>query len=517
MGRTKKALFGWMMGLMSLTWLPASAQSDLVLPLLRYVPQRDRINPAYVNDSRLFLGLPLLSSNNINLSMPFAYSDLFVKGDDDSLHMDFAGLADQLGKGNLVALNADLDLLAFNFRIRRTWVSFNATERIMARANLPGDLLRFAANGNGAFIGQTIDASDLNFDATHLREYAVGVATQFAEGKVTVGVRLKYLYGMENISTENRGISLYTDPEFFDLTAKADFSVNSSGFFGDGGFGSIGSDVSRYLFSRNNHGFAADLGVSARIKDKWTVSASLTDLGTVNWNENPTNHMMDGKDFTFRGVDLGSLFAQGDSTDKLVGVLDSLTSTFGLVERDKDYTTWLPTRFNIAGSYDIDAKSLVQLTFQGEVFKGQFEPTVAVGINRQFGKVFGLGLTYAYRNRSWANVGLGFALTVGPVQWYMAVDNIIGAIVPQHANVAHFHGGLSFVIGAGQGPRMPKNRDKDSDKDGITDQHDPCPDKPGPTETKGCPDTDMDGVPDHLDHCIFEPGLSEHEGCPEAH
>jgi hypothetical protein len=155
-----------MMGLMSLTWLPASAQSDLVLPLLRYVPQRDRINPAYVNDSRLFLGLPLLSSNNINLSMPFAYSDLFVKGDDDSLHMDFAGLADQLGKGNLVALNADLDLLAFNFRIRRTWVSFNATERIMARANLPGDLLRFAANGNGAFIGQTIDASDLNFDPT---------------------------------------------------------------------------------------------------------------------------------------------------------------------------------------------------------------------------------------------------------------------------------------------------------------------------------------------------------------
>lgn len=54
----------------------------------------------------------------------------------------------------------------------------------------------------------------------------------------------------------------------------------------------------------------------------------------------------------------------------------------------------------------------------------------------------------------------------------------------------------------------------DTDKDGVPDNIDACPDAPGPVATKGCPDTDGDGIADKEDHCPSEKGLQQYAGCP---
>ncbi|MCW3091743.1 MAG: OmpA family protein [Ferruginibacter sp.] len=56
----------------------------------------------------------------------------------------------------------------------------------------------------------------------------------------------------------------------------------------------------------------------------------------------------------------------------------------------------------------------------------------------------------------------------------------------------------------------------DSDKDGITDDKDKCPNQPGPAKYMGCPvpDTDMDGVNDEEDKCPTIAGDSKYRGCP---
>jgi hypothetical protein len=57
--------------------------------------------------------------------------------------------------------------------------------------------------------------------------------------------------------------------------------------------------------------------------------------------------------------------------------------------------------------------------------------------------------------------------------------------------------------------------DKDTDKDGLLDKVDQCPNEAGPSENKGCPDkdTDKDGFVDRLDRCPAEPGVAP-DGCP---
>ena len=57
---------------------------------------------------------------------------------------------------------------------------------------------------------------------------------------------------------------------------------------------------------------------------------------------------------------------------------------------------------------------------------------------------------------------------------------------------------------------------KDTDKDGIPDNKDACPEVPGLKEFNGCPDTDGDGIPDKDDACPQVKGLKEFNGCPDT-
>ena len=65
--------------------------------------------------------------------------------------------------------------------------------------------------------------------------------------------------------------------------------------------------------------------------------------------------------------------------------------------------------------------------------------------------------------------------------------------------------GVSYGFGSG-----------DSDKDGVNDKKDKCPDVPGLKEFEGCPDTDGDGIQDSDDECPDEAGTEETMGCPDS-
>ncbi|MFB6351234.1 MAG: OmpA family protein, partial [Bradymonadaceae bacterium] len=59
--------------------------------------------------------------------------------------------------------------------------------------------------------------------------------------------------------------------------------------------------------------------------------------------------------------------------------------------------------------------------------------------------------------------------------------------------------------------------DLDSDKDGVPDKDDECPDEAGNQDNNGCPveeaDADGDGIVDADDECPEQPGLRANNGC----
>jgi hypothetical protein len=56
----------------------------------------------------------------------------------------------------------------------------------------------------------------------------------------------------------------------------------------------------------------------------------------------------------------------------------------------------------------------------------------------------------------------------------------------------------------------------DSDRDGLVDSQDACPNESGGSATGGCPDTDGDGVIDRSDRCPGAKGTAPRSGCPDA-
>jgi OOP family OmpA-OmpF porin len=70
-----------------------------------------------------------------------------------------------------------------------------------------------------------------------------------------------------------------------------------------------------------------------------------------------------------------------------------------------------------------------------------------------------------------------------------------------------YSAGLTYLFGSNQHPAPPL-APKDSDKDGVIDANDACPDTPAgaPVDKVGCPlDSDRDGVPDYRDRCPNTP------------
>lgn len=79
---------------------------------------------------------------------------------------------------------------------------------------------------------------------------------------------------------------------------------------------------------------------------------------------------------------------------------------------------------------------------------------------------------------------------------------------------------IGFIHYFGQGKPGEKKMDeisgKDADGDGVPDDLDLCPNKPGLKEFAGCPDTDGDGIEDTRDLCPEVPGLKALNGCPDS-
>ena len=116
-----------------------------------------------------------------------------------------------------------------------------------------------------------------------------------------------------------------------------------------------------------------------------------------------------------------------------------------------------------------------------------------------------------FNTLQYPDLGLGLNIKVSPKVNIIFDETIL--FFDRYANTnnktekyLHHAVGFSFNIG----------KSKDTDKDGISDRNDLCPEVFGLKQFDGCPDSDNDGVKDADDKCPNEAGLITLGGCPDA-
>lgn len=267
-----------------------------------------------------------------------------------------------------------------------------------------------------------------------------------------------------------------------------------------------------------------------RDKDLYTlqVGFSAIDIGRLKFSKGQfaNNFTADIRDWYVKGFVVA---------DGIQSIDDTIKARFVINQSDPTYKMWLPTRFNIWLDYQTGVGFGINLSAQVSQNlaknRNQVHNVSVFALTPHYDHAwFGAYLPVSYD--VFGNVNLGLTLRLGPLT--IGTGDFLGFVGKKFVYNYDIHAALKLPI-----PYMKeRDRDKDfvsnrkddckkdkgtwpcrgcpdRDNDSIPDLEDDCPDVPGPRALKGCPDTDGDGILDKNDSCVFDKGLAEFHGCPD--
>lgn len=386
----------------------ASAQDSQSTFFLDNYAFNYRINPAIMSEKN-FVGLGV-GNISVDISSPIGINSLFfptenglVTGFNRTVPSEkfLAGFRDLSTFSNSDCIN----LVSFGTRLEKVMFTVEMNLRVAADASIPKDCFSFLKNGFDA--NTTYNFSNLHASAKSYAEIVGGYA-QTIGSKLTVGGRIKALVGLVNadiaidradfIASEQ---SLVLDT---DVSARIAVPAPSNGVpttavstVSIGGL-SIASGNSAGL------GFALDLGATYELIEGLTLSASIRDLGFMNWKYADIASESVHLEFTgFSGLD-----AEGGA------IIDDNVRQIG--DRIKDF-------------------DFEELNSRGRIYESSMLPFTATagarwvipGVN--FIRVGALATFHTEKYSTWFDFRTGATLT--PTRWLSAGANIgIGSLGP---------------------------------------------------------------------------------------
>lgn len=453
------------LSLLQLVLYPVFGQQNMTLYNMRSMYQRTSVNPGLLPDAKIYIGIPVLGSNYLNLSN----SRLDIKGlkgifedqGNDSFFINVSKLANLFEKRNYINVEFNMDLLNFGFALGKNRFGYATTLKTMSKFSYPGDLLKIVLEGNG---GNNLDKTfDFGFgiDMQQYLEHGIWYGREHSE-KWSFGARIKYIQGISNVWLEKSDISFRTNPDDFGLNVTTDIKLNmSSAMFNPGLIkdGKLDSsfNLQKAMRSFKNSGMGLDLGAQYYLTKRLSVSASIVDLGFINWKSNATNFQsrFPNQTTTFNGVDFDNFFNDSAGFENaLQNLADSLIDRLSLDQTHESYRRSLYTQFYLGGNYHFTKSHHAGVLVYGNFHQRRLHPGLTVSWNSKFTRMLSVSASYTMINNTFNNIGLGFTLSGGPFQFHIISDNIINAFVPEKGRMINVRWGMGFAIG----------RDKDERK-----------------------------------------------------
>jgi hypothetical protein len=421
------------------------AQRNFTLHQHQHVAQAIHLNPAFRPNARFYANVGGgMHSFGFNHS-GFAFNELLITRPDDSLEFSPASAINAMAQINHFNLDFQNELLGFGVRLGQTYFSLTATNRMQFSLIYPRDLFRFLFEGNGgSLLGQRADLDGFGIKFNAYMEYAIGANRTFLGERLTIGGRFKLISGIANIHTAKSELGIYTDSTTFDITVDGVMHAYTSG--------SSGYDLSdyrnlgfTYLTRFPNMGMGLDLGATLQLNDMIDFSASVIDLGFINWKKDTKNFISNDVNYTFQGVDINQFMS--DTSGFVNNFVDTLKGIFNSTNNNDAYRTSLNTRFYFGARVKImDAIHFNALWFN-EFILGRYRPGLAVGTTIKIKEMLSVSANYSAYGRAYGNVGLGLNMRLGPVQYFIMTDNILGVVNASASKNWHVAMGVSACFG----------------------------------------------------------------------
>lgn len=465
----------------------ASAQQDLTLYHMRYVPQSSFTNAAFTPEAKVYVGMPGISGIYFGATNSgFKWKDLVTYqtvADTFNLKLDVPGALGKMKEKNLFSQEFRADLLNLGFKIGNNHLAFNISSRQKFSFSYTRDMFALLLIGNGitpaeskalygtenyGFLGETANLSGTGVNFTQFTEFGVKFSRTFLDKKLSVGVRPKMLLGSVNLQTKKSDLTLTTDAETFALSSAGGYELNTclpSALFVPSAKSLEDNPTNPKNDSLNinavgigsNIGFGIDIGMTYLLSEKFEVSAAINDLGFITWKGNPKNYKANDFQIDFKGISgfeddlLNNSNATGQTaadsaTSQLTRVRDSLFAAIKPDTTFNSYSTGIGAKFNLGARYAFTKRQSVAVLFSGQMIAKQFKPSVSLSYNFRLYKWLGVTAAYNTFNGSYTNLGAGLSFNIFPVQFHFITDNLF-ALSPASTRYVHARFGMNLVFG----------------------------------------------------------------------
>ncbi|MCC9063866.1 DUF5723 family protein [Flavobacterium piscisymbiosum] len=448
--------------------LSGFAQNKEVLYNFTSIPQSSLVNPGADVSYKFYFGIPVLSGVSANLgSSSFSAYDLFANNGVD-FNDKVRNVINNSSSKDKTHVNQQLEIFSGGFRVggrdSQSYISFGAYQEFDFLMYVPKDLAVLALDGNRDHIGKAFNLADLNVRAEVLSVFHVGFHKKLNE-KLVLGGRAKlYSSGANATSTKNSGF-IYTGqstgtPNMYEQIIASNLELKTSGiatFTKDEYEGSIPKDIAHNTFFNGSLGFGIDAGLTYYFKDNLQFTASIVDLGFI-------NHTKDIETLTYKGTyNYKGANPSFDPVNKPEDIFDEFDKAIPRDTLYSKYTTWRPTKFYSSIQYsfgesrsnaDCNCKGKVTTSYANAVGGQLFimsmpvEPFVALTAfyKRNIFEKLDFKATYTFDPYSNKNIGLGLSGTLGKLNMYLLVDNVLEYKDVSKANSIAFQFGFNFVF-----------------------------------------------------------------------
>lgn len=277
----------------TMTALTAVAQTSNSAYFIDNNLYRHQLNPAFGNDSTNFVAMPVIGNLNVGLNGNLGLNDiLFNKNGKTTTFMNPAvgtsEFLDRLSDNNKLGANIRLGLLSAGFKAFNGYNTISINVRANVNTTIPKSLFSLMKEG---VENKTYNITNFNAHADAYAELALGHSHRIND-KWRVGGTLKFLLGAANIDAQfdNAQLTLGEDAWTATVNGQLQANIKNIEFEHDrnkntGNEYVSGLDLDDMGFI-NGFGVAVDLGAEFKLNKDWTFSASVLDLGFINWGTN---------------------------------------------------------------------------------------------------------------------------------------------------------------------------------------------------------------------------------------
>lgn len=434
---------------------------------------RHDMNPAFGN-SQNYIAIPVLGNLNVKMQGNFGLGDVLFQNPQSGyynrtfMHPDVSveeALAGFNKGKNKISTDIGLTILSTGFNAFGGYNTIEVRERTHIAMNLPYDLFEFAKD----LRNKDYQFDDIGVRAQSFAEVALGHSHQITDD-LRIGGKLKVLLGVARADMTISGMTAnFTGDNWLVNSGNAEANINMKGIK----FVNTTSDYKGKRGGTYEHvdfgetdidgagisgmGFGIDLGAEYRVIDGLKVSAAVTDLGFIGWNNNWLLKQRKGS-FEFDGFhDIQINDNNGISIDDQVNDYKDQISDFVSFDNKGDQgstTTTLAATVNVGAEYQLPVYHPLSFGFLGQHhFEGDYSWSEA-------------RLSANWTPLSWLDGGVnvavnnfctsaGWVLNIHPkgFNFFIGMDHILGKqskeFIPLSSN-ANIAIGMNIAWGGGK-------------------------------------------------------------------